>query len=335
MARGSIRRGPPFPHAHQQREPKAGVLVMIYVRGLSKHYDETFAVRNVSFTVERGEIFGILGPDGAGKTTIVECIEGLRRPDAGTIRVLGLDPQRDRVQLRRRLAVSLQSCALPDRLRVDELLELFASFYPGAADPASLIELFGLAEQRQTPYGMLGGSQRQRLSLAIALVGKPEIVVLDEITADLDDRSRRSLWELIEQVQAAGVTILLVTADAEEAERLCHRVALVDRGRLIALDSPTRLVARAGVVQRIRFRPMAPLDLGMLTGLPDIRAVRRRGEQVVVTGTDEAWRAVTTAFARRKIVVADLRLERADLGDALAALVGGHRIGPVEEMNGC
>jgi ABC-2 type transport system ATP-binding protein len=306
---------------------------IVEVRGLHKRYDSTIAVHDVSFTVEKGEIFGILGPDGAGKTTIVECIEGLRRPDSGTIRVLGLDPLRDRVPLRRRLAVQLQSCALPDRLRVVELLELFASFYSDSADPAELITLFGLTQQRETPYGMLVGSQQQRLSMAIALIGKPEIVVFDELTIGLDGQARRPVWELVEQVRAAGITVLLVTSVAEEAERLCDRVAVIEAGRVVALDTPAALVTR-GNAQRIRFRPMTPVDLGLLTALPEVSSVRRQGEQLVVTGNEDAWRAVTSVLARNGSFVADLRLERAGLGDALVALTGRDPAGSAEVGDG-
>ncbi|HEY2723654.1 MAG TPA: ABC transporter ATP-binding protein [Pseudonocardiaceae bacterium] len=294
-------------------------MTIIEVHELHKKYTDTVAVRNVSFTVERGEIFGILGKAGAGKTTIVECIEGLRRPDSGTIRVLGLDPVHDRVALRRRLSAQLQSCALPERLRVSDLLELFASFYPDPADPAQLMALFGLSQHGRTPYGLLLRSQQQRLSMAIALVGKPEIVVFDEPAAGLDGPACRQVWELIRRVRDAGVTLLLVTSSGREAERLCDRVALIDAGRVIALGTPAGLVTGANT-QRIRFRPMTPLDLSLVEALPEVSSVRRQGDQVVITGTNQAWRVVTAVLARRRIIAADLRLERADLEDALVAL---------------
>ncbi|MGH3795544.1 MAG: ABC transporter ATP-binding protein [Pseudonocardiaceae bacterium] len=297
-------------------------MTIIEVQELHKRYEGIVAVQDVSFTVRRGEIFGILGPDGAGKTTTVECIEGLRRRDGGEILVLGLDPQHDRVRLRERLGAQRQNCPLPDRLRVTESLELFASFYPNPADPAELVERLGLTEQRDAAFGTLSGGQRKRLSIAIALVGRPEIVVFDELTSGLDPQTRRVTWELIRHVRDSGVTVLMATPLMEEAERLCDRVALIDAGRVVAVDSPAELVARAHPEQRIRFRPTAPLDMGPFTMLPEVSSVCREDGQVVVTGTGEVAHAVTSLLARQGVVAAELRLEQASLEDAFLALTG-------------
>ncbi|MEW1585375.1 ABC transporter ATP-binding protein [Micromonospora vinacea] len=297
---------------------------VIEVTHLKKRYGDLVAVDDVSLAVETGEIFGVLGPNGAGKTTTVECVAGLRVPDGGGVSVLGLDPRRDAAQLRQRVGVQLQESQLPDRLRVAEALELYASFYSDPADPAELIDKLGLGEKRNTAYKKLSGGQKQRLSIALALVGNPEIAILDELTTGLDPQARRDTWGLIEQVRDSGVTIVLVTHFMEEAERLCDRVAVIDQGRVVALDSPAGLVSAVAPQQRIRFRPSAPVDDRLLTDLPEVSAVQRTGSQVVVTGTGELLHAVTSVLARHQIVAADLRLEQSTLDDAFVELTG-HR----------
>jgi ABC-2 type transport system ATP-binding protein len=278
------------------------------------------AVEDVSFAVERGEIFAILGPNGAGKTTAVEIVEGLRVPDRGTVRVLGLDPRRDRAELRRRVGVQLQQSQLPEQMKVWEALDLYSSFYERPADWERLLETLGLAERRNARYGKLSGGQQQRLSIALALVGNPDIAVLDELTTGLDPQARRDTWELIEGIRNAGVTVLLVTHFMEEAERLADRVALLDAGRVVAIDTPGGLVSRVDATQRIRFRPLAPLDERLLTGLPEVQSVRWNGSRVLVTGTGDLLQAVTSVLARNQIVAAELRMEQASLDDAFMAL---------------
>lgn len=218
-------------------------MAVIEVHQLRKRYGDRHAVRDVSFTVERGEIFGVIGRNGAGKTTTVEIIEGLRSADGGTARVLGLDP-RDPA-LRERLGVQLQESRLPDRIRVREALELFASFYRDPADPATLLASLGLAEHANQQYRRLSGGQQQRMSIALALVGSPEVAVLDELTTGLDPHARRETWRLIEDVRDRGVTVLLVTHFMDEAERLCDRIAVIDAGRTVAVDTPAGLKGRA------------------------------------------------------------------------------------------
>jgi ABC-2 type transport system ATP-binding protein len=281
------------------------------------------AVDDVSFTVADGEIFGILGPNGAGKTTTVESIEGLRTPDRGAISVLGLDPRRDRAELTERLGAQLQDSQLPDRLRVDEALQLYSSFYRAPAGWRELMDVLGLADKGKTRFGQLSGGQRQRLSIALALVGNPQVVVLDELTTGLDPQARRDTWALIEGVRDRGVTILLVTHFMEEAERLCDRVALIDAGRVVAMDTPAALTERVQQEQRIRFRPSVPLDDALLTSLPDVTGVIHRGDDVVVTGNGNALNAVTSVFARHQIVAQRLRVEQASLEDAFIALTPG------------
>jgi ABC-2 type transport system ATP-binding protein len=295
---------------------------VIEVTDLVKRYGGRAAVDGVSFTVEEGEIFGILGPNGAGKTTTVESISGLRSPDSGTITVLGLDPQRDRTELRQRLGVQLQESELPDQIKVWEALDLFASFYGDPADWERLIVDLGLSDKRSSVYSKLSGGQKQRLSIALALVGNPKVAILDELTTGLDPQARRDTWQLIEDVRAKGVTIILVTHFMEEAERLADRIALIDAGKVVALDTPGGIVAKVQGEQRLRFRPSEPIDERILSDLPEVNSVTCSGPAIVVAGTGNLVHAVTSVLARNQIVANELRVERADLDDAFIALTG-------------
>jgi ABC-2 type transport system ATP-binding protein len=215
------------------------------ITGLRKQYGQKVAVDDLSLRVAEGEIFGILGPNGAGKTTTVECAEGLRRPDAGTVRVFGIDPYRDRREARTLVGAQLQESQVQDKLTVAEAIELYASFYPRPADAEALLHRLGLTEKRNTRYRRLSGGQKQRLSIALALVGNPRLVVFDELTTGLDPAARRESWRMVEQLRDNGITVLLVTHYADEAERLCDRVALIQSGRLAAAGTPADLISRA------------------------------------------------------------------------------------------
>ena len=302
----------------------ACMTAIIEVRNLRKAYGDTVAVDDVSFTVQEGEIFGILGPNGAGKTTTVECVEGLRTADRGEISVLGLDPWRDRAELTQQLGVQLQDSQMPDRLKVAEALDLYSSFYRAPADWRALLEVLGLADKAGTTFKKLSGGQKQRLSIALALVSNPRVAVLDELTTGLDPQARRDTWELIERVRDRGVTIVLVSHFMEEAERLCDRVALIDSGRVVVVDTPAALAERVETEQRIQFRPSVPLDDALLASLPEVTNVLHRGEVVVVTGNSNALNAVVSVLARNQIVAEQLRVEQASLEDAFLALTGKH-----------
>ncbi len=228
---------------------------VIQVTGLTKRYGGQPVVDGISFDVERGEIFGLLGPNGAGKTTTVECLEGLRRRDAGQVRILGLDPQADGHRLHQRIGVQLQETQLQDKLTVAEALRLYASLYPDPADWRELLNRWGLAGQRGASFRKLSGGQKQRLFIALALVGNPEVVFLDELTSGLDPGARRATWDLIGQVRDSGVTVVLVSHFMDEVEELCDRVAILEQGRIAALDTPAGLVDAAGGEYRMRFRP--------------------------------------------------------------------------------
>ena len=211
---------------------------IVQVEGLAKLYGDVLAVENVSFAVCAGEIFGILGPNGAGKTTTLEIIEGLRQADAGTVIVDGLDVRQQRRAVQQRIGVQLQASTLPDLLRAGEALDLFASLYPGSLTRDGLLERLGLGERRRTYATDLSGGQQQRLSLALALVNDPKVLFLDEPTTGLDPQARRSVWELISEIRQDGKTVVLTTHYMEEAETLCDRIAIMDRGKIVALDTP-------------------------------------------------------------------------------------------------
>jgi ABC-2 type transport system ATP-binding protein len=296
----------------------------IEIAHLRKTYGTLVAVDDVSFSVAEGEIFGILGPNGAGKTTTVECAIGLRSPDAGTIRLMGLDPHADRDEVHEIVGVQLQAGALPPKLRVGEILRMYRSFYRDPADVGELAEALGLAAKRNDYYRSLSGGQRQRLSVALALIGQPKIAVLDEMTTGLDPQARRDAWELIEGIRDRGVTIVLVTHFMEEAERLCDRVALIDSGRIVALDTPARLAARARAGKTVRFRPSAPFDDGLLTELPEVTRVEHQGQHVIVTGTGELVNVVVLSLAAAGVTARDVQLDSSNLEDAFVKLTGKH-----------
>ncbi|WP_034091414.1 ABC transporter ATP-binding protein [Streptacidiphilus albus] len=300
---------------------------VIEVTDLRKAYRGREALHGVSFTVEQGEIFGLVGPNGAGKTTTVECVEGLRHPDGGTVRVLGLDPRRQGLQLRRRIGVQLQQAQLQENLRVSEALELYASFYEHPRDPRQLLRAWGLEEKRDARFGKLSGGQQQRLFIALALVGDPEVVFLDELTTGLDPQARRAAWELVRQLRDEGVTIVLVSHFMDEVEALCDRAAVLDQGRIVACGTPQQLVAAVGAQTAVSFRPTASegLDLEQLRALPGVTRVEQRNGTVTVTGTGGLTDTVTGHLARKQQVVTQLRIHEQNLDDAYIALTGGEK----------
>nr|WTB33803.1 ABC transporter ATP-binding protein [Streptomyces sp. NBC_00830] len=295
-------------------------MAIIEVNGLRKFYAGRPAVDGVTFAVDEGEIFGILGPNGAGKTTTVECVEGLRIPDGGTVRVAGLDPVADHDRVTHLLGAQLQESELQAKLTVREALELYSAFYPNPADWRSLAERLGLHTRLTTRFAKLSGGQKQRLSIALALVGNPRAVVLDELTTGLDPRARRDTWQLIEEVRDSGVTVLLVTHFMEEAQRLCDRIAVIDKGKVVALDTPSGLIRKAGSSTVISFTPSQPLAADDLAGLPAAASVEQKGNRIVINGTDETVNAVISLLARHRITAHQLRVSEATLDDAFLDL---------------
>jgi ABC-2 type transport system ATP-binding protein len=297
-------------------------MAAIDVDGLRKTYGSTVAVDDLSFSVTRREVFGVIGPNGAGKTTAVECMAGLREPDAGRIRVLGLDPHADEREVRRKMGLQLQESALPDRITVAEAIELFRSFYrsPVAAD--ALMDRWGLYDCRDTAYTALSGGQKQRLSLALALVHDPELVVLDELSAGLDPQARMEAQAHVRTIRDRGATVVLVTHFMEEAEALCDRVALIDDGRLVALDTPHALAAGLDADVRVRFTAPQDLDVEAVRALSGAQSVVARGRRVTVYGRDGLLSAVAGLLKEAGPVPPDLRAEPTTLDDAFLALTG-------------
>jgi ABC-2 type transport system ATP-binding protein len=294
---------------------------VIEVEHLGKRYGSTVAVEDVSFDVQEGEIFGIIGPNGAGKTTTVECLEGLRSPDSGTVRVLGLDPQRHARELRRRIGCQLQESALPDRIRVREALDLFASVVPGGADPRTLMARWGLEARAGASFAALSGGQQQRLFVALALVNDPEVVFLDEITQGLDPAARRIAWDLIREIREGGTTVVLVTHYMDEAERLCDRLAIVADGRVVAIDGPQGLIGRFGGGARVLFST-DHADVSWLQAVPDVERVVRHGTRVEVTGSGPVLARVAAELVSHGILPEDLRVEQASLEDVFLRVIG-------------
>jgi ABC-2 type transport system ATP-binding protein len=294
---------------------------VITTENLHKRYGETVAVDEVTFDVRRGEIFGILGPNGAGKTTTVEILQGLRRRDGGRLAVLGLDPSRDAEKLRRRTGSQLQSSALPERLRVGEAIRLFARLHREPTDVDAVLSEWGLRDLTRRAYATLSGGQQQRLFLALALLGRPEIVFLDELTTGLDPTARRATWSLVRRVRERGATVVLVTHFMEEAEALCDRIAVVDRGRVVALDSPGALTAGRGGGVRTTFT-VDGHDPSHLSAVPGVDAVTIDAGRVTVTSSGAAIVAVAAALAARDVAPTDFRTHHPSLEDVFLALTG-------------
>jgi len=296
---------------------------IIEVEKLVKRYGEITAVDGISFEVHEGEIFGMVGPNGAGKTTTIECIEGLRVPDGGSIRVWGLDPQRDGYKLQERIGIQLQESALPDRIKVWEALDLFASFYRKSMDWAPLLERLGMADKRNTPFAKLSGGQKQRLFIALALVNDPELVFLDELTTGLDPQARRAMRDLVRDIRDQGKTIFLTTHYMEEAERLCDRVLIIDRGKIVALDTPEKLIQSLGVENRILFTAEGDFDPEPLRALPGVARVEQIGERVIVYGKGNRLVGnVVNTLEAQGVRFSDLRTEQPTLEDVFLALTG-------------
>jgi len=297
---------------------------IVSVRGLTKAYGGRTVVDHLDLDIAAGEVVGLIGANGAGKTTTVECIQGLRRPDGGTIRVLGLDPVQDADRLRPAIGSQLQESGLPDRLKVREAIRLFAG--PDAVDADELLERFGLAHRRDYAFGTMSGGEKQRLFLVLALLNRPRLVILDELTQGLDPAARREVWASVTRLRDAGTTVLLVTHELDEAEELCDRVVAMRAGRVLDAGTPAELVARHAAAVTVRFglppgRPARELaEIRTLSGVVD---VVRTGDQVAVVGDRSTIAHVGAWLVRRGSVPPDLRVEAPDLEDALLTLLEG------------
>ena len=294
------------------------------VSNLSKRYKDVVAVDDISFAVFEGEIFGILGPNGAGKTTTLEMIEGLRKPDVGEIEVLGIDAIHHANRLKERIGVQLQAVALIPNLTVWETVDMFSGLYRKRADPDSLLARFALEEKRDARVNQLSGGQRQRLSVALGLVNDPEIVFLDEPTTGLDPQARRSLWDTVRELAREGRTVILTTHYMEEAEELCDRVAIMDHGRIITLDTPQNLVAAIAAERTIECTLTANIDSDRLAGLPGAQSVHSIDGFVTIATTEPTAtiRGLLDLEATEGVAVDDIKVRSATLEDVFISLTG-------------
>jgi len=295
----------------------------VRVLDIRKAYGTTVAVDGVSFDVEPGQIFGLIGPNGAGKTTTLECIEGLRTPDYGSISVLGLDPIRNAAALQARVGVQLQEAQLQKRIKVWEAVDLWASLYPRALDGTRLLEQLGLADKRDAWFMTLSGGQKQRLFIALALINDPELVFLDELTTGLDPQARRTIWDLVRGIRDRGKTVFMTTHLMEEAERLCDRVAIIDRGRIIDTDTPAALVARHCPERSVLLTTAHSDAEARFTAMAGSTSVSRRGEHYRIEGRGEGFvSAVIRCVAEHHIEVTDFRTEIPTLEDVFLRITG-------------
>jgi ABC-2 type transport system ATP-binding protein len=298
----------------------------VQVQGLRKVYGTTVAVDEISFTVHEGEIFGMIGPNGAGKTTTIECLEGLRKPDKGTIRVLDLDPQDDNRILREKIGAQLQESNLPDRMKVWEALDLYTSFYEHTLDWEELIVELGLEEKRNASFSKLSGGQKQRLFIALALLPDPQLVFLDELTTGLDPQARHAIWDLVSDVRARGKTVILTTHFMEEAEKLCDHVAILDHGKIVALDTPAALICSLGMEERVVFTLKGILPAGFKESLSGEVSVEIQGDLVTISGKNgrktPLVSEVVSKLSEQALSFSDLRTEQPNLEDVFLRLTG-------------
>ncbi|MGI8990079.1 MAG: ATP-binding cassette domain-containing protein [Bryobacteraceae bacterium] len=298
---------------------------LLQIRGLHKAFKDVAAVDGVDLEVHSGECFGLLGPNGAGKTTTIEICEGLISPDSGKVELFGLRWKTDSRKLRQRLGIQLQETQLSEKLTVEETIRLFRSFYLGGASVSDIIAMVQLQEKRKARVGNLSGGQKQRVAMACALAGDPDLIFLDEPTTGLDPHARRQVWELIENLKKVGRTIILTTHYMEEAERLCDRVAIMDRGKIIALGTPRELIDSIGVAHMVEFAVDGrSLDLAILQAIEGVRAARTEsgGYELQVAELHRTVPALLAELARRDIPVTELRTHSATLEDVFVSFTG-------------
>ncbi|EMA38781.1 ABC transporter ATP-binding protein [Halococcus hamelinensis] len=302
---------------------------VITVEGLTKHYGDVLAVDDVSFAVREGEIFGVVGPNGSGKTTTVESVMGLG-PFEGEVRVLGLDPRRERTALAQRIGMQLQAAELPARLTVLELLDLFSTFYDETVAYEPLLEMWGIDDERHSRFEALSGGQQQRLFIALALLNDPEVVFVDELTTGLDPEAREAAWRLVERIREEGTTVVLVTHYMAEAETLCDRVAILDDGDLVALDTPRDLLADLDAGRGVVFDDHPDLDLDGVRGLEAVERVERADGVVRAFGAaDDLVSSVVLELEGQATPLRNLRTLQPDLADVFM-----ERTGRTEEAHG-
>ncbi len=296
---------------------------VIHVSGIRKTYGATVAVDDVSFEVNQREIFGLIGPNGAGKTTTMECVEGLRKPDRGTISVLSMNPFRDVYALQDRIGVQLQAAQLQKRIKVWEAVDLWASIYRHPVNGDVLLEQLGLTDKRNAWFMTLSGGQKQRLFIALALINDPEVVFLDELTTGLDPQARRAIWELVRGIRERGKTVFLTTHLMEEAERLCDRVAIIDHGRIIDIDTPAGLIGRHCPERSVVLTTEDGTAGERFTAIPRVEAVTHAGTRFTIQGRgDDLVTEVIHCLSEHRIRVTDFRTVLPTLEDVFLRLTG-------------
>lgn len=290
---------------------------------VSRNFGSFTALEDVSFEVREGEVFGVVGPNGAGKTTLLNCMEGLDRPSSGRVEVLGFDPVRDRHSLAQQIGVQLQSAALPPRLTVQDALELYSAFYERPRPWRELLTDLGIKDKANARVDRLSGGERQRVFVALALINRPRLAFLDELTTALDPQSRRNMWDTVEHVRDGGATVVLTTHYMEEAERLCDRVAIIDHGRLIALDTVTSLIQQhAGDTTAKLILSASPSAEFDLNGVPGVTSARTEGRELTIRGAADGLQGVLAALAAHRITVTSMSTTTPGLEDVFLALTG-------------
>lgn len=296
---------------------------IIKVKDLHKYYKDVKAVNGVGMEIYEGEIFGMVGPNGAGKTTTIECIEGLRAPDKGAIEVLGLSPQKDNYILKKQIGIQLQEGTLPHRIKVKEVMKLFASFYPNPMHWQSLLKQVGLEDKENSYYEKLSGGQKKRLHIALSLIGNPKIIFFDELTTGLDPQARRNTWDMILQIRKEGKTIFLTTHYMEEAQELCDRVCIIDYGKIVALDKPQSLIQNLDVESKVIFTLDDSLNLKILQDLPCVSKVEKINGQVIVYGKEKnLLTTVVQVTQSQGVSLQNLEAKQPTLEDVFIALTG-------------
>jgi len=304
---------------------------LIEVKNLKKYYGKIKAVDGISFCVEEGEIFGMVGPNGAGKTTTIECIEGLRNPDEGEIKVLELNPYKNRENLYQKISIQLQETSYQDKIKVNEICELFSSFYKNKLDYIELLKKFELIEHKNSFVMKLSGGQKQKLSIILALISNPKIIFLDEITTGLDPKARRDMWNMIKDLQKEGRTVFLTTHYMEEAEFLCNRVAIIDNGKIIALDTPDKLIEKSGIEEMISFETMN-VDIEKIKKIKGVSNVFVKDNEVIIYGkSEDLLKNLVIYLYSEKVSFRNLKTKKPNLEDTFLKLTGRYYL---EEKNG-
>jgi ABC-2 type transport system ATP-binding protein len=297
---------------------------IIEVNNLEKKYGDVNAVNGISFSVERGEVFAILGPNGAGKTTTVEMIEGLRKPNSGSINVSNIDALKETQRIKEIIGVQLQATSLYDNIRVKEAIELFGSYYAKSVPAAIILDEVSLTEKKNSQVSKLSGGQKQRLSVGLALVNDPEVIFLDEPTTGLDPQARHNIWSIVEKLKGRGKTVVMTTHYMEEAEQLCHRLAIIDQGRIIAMDTPDNLINNAGIATSIEFTTSKELD-GLAKQIPGICKVNNgsvRKYSVSTKTVSRILKDLTNLCYDNNIELENISVRQATLEDVFLAMTG-------------